>query len=220
MHTIRSRNPAIKVSAIFIALALMLLLTAPSSAQTIIEVAPGLYTAGIPSKEFEYYAAPESSGRQRQMNWCWAACIQMVLNFHGISVTQEQIVQRVFGTLVDAPAGPDVVLSALSGWGVTSRGKSAVVTATPFIFQGSEIVYDLAYHWPLIIGLRTPQAVGHACVLTAVSYSVNPYTNEPVFQSVVIRDPWPGRSSRIEMSWTEFYSRLTFIARVRVTEMN
>jgi len=69
-------------------------------AQTIIEMQPGLYCAGIPSKDFKYRAAPESSGRQRQTNWCWAASIQMVLNFHGVDVTQEEIVQRIFGTLL------------------------------------------------------------------------------------------------------------------------
>lgn len=203
---------------IILAAVLFWLLAGPVHAQTVVELRPGYYCAGIPSEEFEYYVAPETAGKQRQSNWCWAACIQMILNYHGVRVTQEQIVRRVFGTLVDSPAGPDAVLAALSGWAVTSKGKNVMISATPFIFSGSEIVYDLAYHWPLIIGLSTPDVLGHACVLTAVSYTVDPYSNQPIFQSVVIRDPWPGRQSRIEMPWMEFYRRLTFIARVRVSE--
>jgi len=93
-----------------------------------------------------------------------------------------------------------------------------MVSASPFIFDGSEIIYDLAYQQPLIIGLVMPDGSGHACVLTAVSYTLDPYNGQPIFQSVVIRDPWPSRPSRVEMSWMEFYSRLMFIARVRVTE--
>lgn len=194
------------------------LVTEHIPAQTVIQLSPGLYCAGIPSKEFEYFAAPETSGKQRQSNWCWAACIQMILNYHGVSVTQEQIVRRVFGNLIDLPAGPDVILATLTGWAVNSRGRNVIITATPFIFNGSEIIYDLAYHWPLIIGLTVPGSIGHACVLTAVTYEIDPYTNEPIFQSVVIRDPWPGHSSRTEISWMEFSQRLTFIARVRVAE--
>ena len=83
--------------------------------------------------------------------------------------------------------------------------------------RGSDIVADLAYHWPLIVGFKTNQGIGHACVLTAVCYTVNQYNNEPIFQSVVIRDPWPSSQSRNIMSWKQFVNTLIFIARVRVT---
>jgi len=32
---------------------------------------PGIWVAGIPSNEFEYFAAPQTDGHQRQSNWCW-----------------------------------------------------------------------------------------------------------------------------------------------------
>jgi hypothetical protein len=177
----------------------------------------GIYAAGIPSDDFEIRVAPQSSGRQRQMNWCWAASIQMILNYHGINVTQEEIVARVFGRLVDVPADAQTVLAALSGWGVTSNGSPVMISASPIIWKGSDIVSDLAYHQPLIVGFMMDGGISHACVLTAVSYLVDPYSNEPIFQGAVIRDPWPERRSRVEMSWAEFSSRLMFIARVRVT---
>jgi hypothetical protein len=213
------------ISAAVYALVILVLLTGAASAQSIgqmtpdiRQLSPGLYCAGIPSDEFVYKAAPESTGKQRMENWCWAACIQMILNFHGVKVTQEQIVTRMFGSTIDRPADASVILRALSGWAVTAKGKPVTISATQFVFNGSEIVSDLAYHQPLVVGLTTPNGIGHACVLTAVSYNVNQYNNEPIFQGVVIRDPWPGRSSRNEMGWNEFRSRLMFIARVRVTD--
>jgi hypothetical protein len=220
------KKPAIEAagsaaSRIFLVLVLLLIISLnhPLYAQNpdIRQIGPGLYAAGIPSDDFEFRTAPQSGGRQRQMNWCWAASIQMVLNYHGISVTQEEIVARVFGRLVDAPADAQTVLSALSGWGVTSNGTPVLISASPIVLQGSDIVSDLAYHQPLIVGFMTDGGISHACVLTAVSYTVNPYDNQPIFQGAVIRDPWPGRQSRVEMSWAEFSGRLMFIARVRVT---
>jgi len=201
-----------------IAAIIVMLLTGTVTAQDIRQLSPGLYCAGIPSDEFVYKAAPESSGRQRMTNWCWAASIQMILNFHGVKATQEEIVTRMFGSTIDKPADASVILSALSGWAVSANGKPVIISASPMIFKGSDIVADLAYHQPLVVGLTTPNGIGHACVLTAVSYSVDQYTNEPIFNSVVIRDPWPGKNSRNEISWSEFKSRLMFIARVRVTE--
>ncbi|GEM_PF-360638 len=197
---------------------IVILLTGTVLAQDIRQLSPGLYVAGIPSEEFVYKAAPESAGKQRMTNWCWAASIQMILNFHGVEATQEEIVTRMFGTTIDRPASADVILASLSGWAVSAKGKPVIISASPIVFKGSDIVADLAYHQPLVVGLKTPQGIGHACVLTAISYYVNQYNNEPIFNAVVIRDPWPGKSSRNEMSWSEFSNRLMFIARVRVTE--
>lgn len=179
---------------------------------------PNLFVAGVPSDAFEFYAAPEREGRQRQANWCWAACIQMTLNYHGLYVTQEQIVARVFGNLADAPAEPRVILAALSGWAPDARGRFSVVYADPYVWHGAQIIQDLAYRWPLIVGLARPGAIGHAYVLTAVVYSVGSY-GEPVLHRVVLRDPWPGSPSRVEMSWREFQARVQFAARVYVRRL-
>ena len=71
------------------------------------QLGPNYFSAGIFSGEFEFFAAPQQQGRQRQQNWCWAATTQMVLNYHGLYVTQEQVVARIFGKLVDSPAEPE-----------------------------------------------------------------------------------------------------------------
>lgn len=180
------------------------------------QLQPNLYVAGIPSEQFEYFASPNQQGRQRQANWCWAASVQMVLNYHGLFVSQEQVVQRIYGLQIDRPAGPDQILFALSGWAPDNRGRFSSIHATPYTVSGAQIVQDLANRWPLIVGLSNPNGgVGHAVVVSAVYYTVDP-ANNPIFQGVVIRDPWPESPSRQELTWAEFQSRLMFMAHVYV----
>lgn len=204
----------IKQVRLVLAFALCALLVPEFHAQSIERLGPNHFVAGIPSPEFEYFAAPRVQGRQRQANWCWAATVQMVLNYHGLYVSQEQIVHRIYGDLVDRPARPNQILQALTGWAPDVRGRFSSIYATPYVIRGSDIVRDLAARWPIIVGLHG-DPIGHAYVLTGVYYSVDPY-NEPVFDRVVLRDPWPASPSRQEMSWADFERRLRFTARVYV----
>ncbi|HEY9285353.1 MAG TPA: papain-like cysteine protease family protein [Pyrinomonadaceae bacterium] len=216
----RNKTAASLSPKIFAALALALLLAGSAAAAraqppSITQVAPGVWAAGIPSNEFEYFAAPQSVGRQRQQNWCWAACVQMVLNYRGVSVTQEQVVQRVFGGNIDAPGQPGQILGALTGWAFTFRGQRVMLTSSPFAFNGSEIVRDLAERWPIIVGVGDGRSTGHAYVLTAVTYTVDRF-NQPIFLTAILRDPWPGNQSRIEVPWEQFRRNWMFMARMRV----
>lgn len=179
-------------------------------------IGPGIWVAGIPSNEFEFFTAPQTDGLQRQSNWCWAACVQMVLNYRGVPVTQEQVVQRIFaGAVPNVPGQPNQILTALSGWAFTGNGQPVVLRSSPFAFDGSEIVRDLAERWPIVVGVNMGSS-GHAFVLTAVTYGVDPW-NRPIFRSAILRDPWPGNPSRIEVPWPQFQQRWMFMARMRVT---
>lgn len=193
-------------------LAIVLSIPASSSAE-IVQVGPGLFAAGVPSNQFQFFAAP-----QRMSNWCWAACVQMTLNYHGLFVSQEMVVQRIFGNQINQPGQPQMILAALSGWSADARGRFSAIHASPYVIRGSQIVGDLANRWPLIVGLRG-NPIGHAYVLTGVYYTVNQFNNEPIFQGVVLRDPWPGNPSRKEMTWAEFEQNLMFIARVSVSRL-
>ena len=181
----------------------------------IFDLGRGMYAAGVPSKEFDFFAAPRFEGRQRQQNWCWAACVQMTLNYHGLQMTQEDVIQRIFGAQVDAQGSPEMILEALSGWAPDERGRYSAIHASPYVKRGSDIVRDLAHRWPLIVGL-TERRGGHAYVLTAVEYTVDPRNNEPIFHGVVLRDPMPGRRSEVRLDWPTFERKLTFMARVSV----
>ncbi|HEV7448614.1 MAG TPA: papain-like cysteine protease family protein [Steroidobacteraceae bacterium] len=210
-----SRVGSCRVAALF---AIALASIASASRADIQQLGPNLFVAGVPSGQFDFFAAPAQAGRQRQANWCWAASVQMVLNYHGLFVAQEQIVQRIYGAQVDLPAQPDQILAALSGWAPDARGRYSAIYASPYTLSGSQIVQDLAYRWPLIAGLRNPNGGGHAVVVTAVYYSVDQWNN-PIFQRVVIRDPWPTNPSRQELSWEEFQQRVMFMAHVHVQRL-
>ena len=179
-----------------------------------VQLDQNLFAAGVLSEEFEFFAAPKDLGKQRQANWCWAASVQMVLNYHGLYITQEDIVERIFGSQIDKPGSADNILTALSGWAPDTRGRFSTIHAVPYVLSGSEIVQDLAYKWPLIVGLKG-EPIGHAYVLTAVFYGVD-WFNNPIFTKVVLRDPWPGSPSRVEMSWDDFQKQVMFVARVSV----
>lgn len=209
-----------RFAALLLAVAAAASAATPGKAQqpSIQAIGPGVWAAGIPSNEFEYFAAPETEGHQRQSNWCWAACVQMVLNYRGVPVTQEQVVERIFAGAVPNVAGqPNEILAALSGWAFTRNGQRVMLASSPFAFDGSEIVRDLADRWPIVVGVNMGNS-GHAYVMTAVTYEVDQW-NRPIFQTVVLRDPWPGNPSRIEVPWQQFQQRWMFMARMRVTPM-
>lgn len=192
----------------------------PAGADTVPLGDSGYWVAGVPSQEFVHFAAPESSGRQRMQNWCWAACIQMVLNYHGLYVDQQDIVERVFGVAADRPANGQQILAALSGWAPDTRGRRSAIYADSYHIDPGTVVNDLDKKWPLIVGLEGARgaATGHAYVLTAVYFSKDQY-GQPTIHRVVLRDPYPGYQSRIELDVNEFSQRLQFATRVFVERL-
>jgi hypothetical protein len=183
------------------------------------QIGTNQYVVGIPSDQFVTYAAPDSTGRQRSPNWCWAACIQMVLNYHGLKVTQEEIVSRVFGSAIDHPAGPEQIMSALHGWAPDSRGRYSSIVADSRNLTQQSVLEDLQYRWPLVVGLSGKGGqTGHAYVLTAAFYSLDNSGNPQIYK-VVLRNPWPHSPSKEEMSMQEFGQRCTFSTRIRVKRL-
>lgn len=182
------------------------------------QIGPNAYAAGVPGDQFVHFAAPEGAGRQRMNNWCWAACVQMVLNYHGLYVSQEQVVQRVFGQMVDQPAAPQQILAALQGWAPDARGRFSQIEADNRNLDPASVLQDLEYRWPLIVGLTGPGNTGHAYVMTAACYQLD-QQGYPQIYSVVLRDPYPTRQSRIEMPINEFLARCTFATRVHVRRL-
>ena len=135
------------------ALLFLLVFTGAGAADTVPLGDTGYFIAGIRTEEFVQFAAPESSGRQRMANWCWAACIQMVLNYHGLYVDQQDIVERVFGSAVDRPANGQQIMGALSGWAPDTRGRRSSIYADAYHLDAETVINDLDKKWPLIVGL-------------------------------------------------------------------
>jgi hypothetical protein len=186
---------------------------------SVIKYSNNYYSAGVNSQTFNYIA---SIGKQRADNWCWAACTQMVLNYHGLYVTQEQIVKKCFGGLYNAPGGTLEMFTALNGWAYNTRGGVSNIYTNNYPTNANEIQSLLANDWPLIVGLNYGTDVGHAYVLTAIYYSLSydAYGNLIVIpDKVVLRDPWPYNNSRQEMSWAEFSTYVVSVYKVWVVDV-
>lgn len=205
-------------------LAILFLFQATSHSQSCVQEGTNYFTCGVPTEEFEYMQATSvNGGDQIQSNWCWAACVQMVLNYHGLLVSQMDVVTRIYGS-VDAnePANEEQILYALSGWAPDLRGSFSAIHAYGGGTTIDEIVNGLSGKWPLIVGLSNPNGgVGHAYVLTAISFSYlyDYYGNVIGYlpDKVVLRDPWPDNESRQEWSWTDFANRQFMIVKTWVT---
>ena len=154
---------------------------------------------GIPSNLMNQYFT-----NQRSMQWCWAACIQMVFSRFGLSVQQEAIVRRTYGTdpqgkLPDKPGDALSVTLNLNNWGIDAAGKKYTVKAR--YGAGAPpceaILGELAAGYPVILGFNTG-LIGHAVVCTGASYILAEKTDPngqartvPVIQNIVVRDPFP-----------------------------
>jgi hypothetical protein len=142
----------------------------------------------------------------------------MTLKMAGIRVTQEQVVERIYGGDIDKGGTPEDIMNALTGWAPTISGKTAELHPQP-LNNDAEMIDDLSLGWPLIVGLKNPDGSGHAEVITAITYNVRP-DNTPIFRSAVLRDPWPYNPSREEISWSEFVDRRNFVIRNHITYPN
>ena len=167
------------------------------------------WAVGVRTDRFNYYVA-----KQKKTNWCWAATIQMVIGFHGIRVGQEQIVRYVKGHLANQRAVGPEILKGLNFVFTDNTGRKFRGWTSEYIRTDKELIDDLGYRWPLIVGLRNPTLGGHAYVLTGV-YFYGHWTRPRIY-AVVLRDPWPTNPSRLVMRWDHFRRRLMFYARIRV----
>lgn len=164
--------------------------------------------AGITRKEFAPFVA-----LQALRNWCWAACTQMVLGFHGVDVTQEEVVRRINGESVDKPANDDEILEALSGWAFDYRGRRVAIESTTMVFGDDEIIDDLDNRCPLLVGLHGMRQTGHLYVLTAVEYWEDRRGRRRCVTAYLVD---PDSTAPVVMSWGELRHLLGMIARVRV----
>ncbi len=143
---------------------------------------------GIPAARFQSVAASQAKDE-----WCWAASIQMVLNWHGVAVKQKDVVQRIYGKTIDAAATEGAVTEALSGTAYTRSGQqvniySAYRRGAP---DPNVLMREMGKQHPILITFRTGKNRLHAVVITAAEYL--PTRSGPVVTSLLIRDPSPTR---------------------------
>lgn len=189
------------------------------------ELAPGVFISGVPTSTFLLRSDPDMDGRQRQSQWCWAATIQMVVNFHGVDLEQEDIVLRAYGYLRDRPATQAEITSVIHDWQLIDRHGDSwqlKVDASDRV-DAVAFIEDLHFNQPLIAGLQNvaddPSKGGHAFVMSSISYRLDARGLIYPFE-VSLRDPWPDNPSQSTISWQEFLSRYMFHVRVRALPIN
>lgn len=167
-------------------------------------MAPSAQYTGIPTETMQYFAAS-----QHNSQWCWAAAIQMVLNYNGVDIAQEQIVARTYG--VDAAGnlpnwGGDFerITGNLNNWSIDNQGRAYVVSASfghgaP---PASYLLSELSARRPVIVGYASGPASAHAVIVTAASWT--PSVNGPMVQTLVVRDPWPSEQNLANRGRVEY----------------
>jgi len=141
---------------------------------------------GIPTERMSNYAA-----EQIGQNWCWAACIQMVLSVKGIKCDQATVVKRTFCSTVDLPGGPSHIAKNLSGWFDVPSGE--ILLAPSHIIGPPQpgLLYSyLESGTPVILAIPNPGFnIGHAVVATGAVFKITESELELI--EVIVRDPDP-----------------------------
>lgn len=158
-------------------------------------LAPTRYFAGIKSDIMDSVYA-----KQNDTNWCWAACIEMIAKYNGVNISQEYFVHSYcgvtqYGRLKNCPAPVDIITSnlnwcAYTGWNrkKTHCIKTSVHFGKPNV---DTLIALLKINKPVIIAYNTGSDVGHAVVLTGISYDDGIFGKE--LNYIVVRDPANGK---------------------------
>ena len=174
-------------------------------------------TVGIPSVNVQ-------GAGQLCRYWCWAACIQSLFATTGYIISdQQRIVQALFGrrdVCATAP-GAEVIRTINRDW-QADDGRWVRAWAQPlldltlglrndFIAQG--VAQDLANGFPLING-----ALGHATLLTAMTYLTDRAGASKGILDITVRDPWVpvGQPAAPRSLSAEELQSTFFVAQVRV----
>lgn len=159
---------------------------------------------GLPSGKMNI-----SYAEQNKSQWCWAASIQMILSCYGVSISQEEVVKRSYGSYEDGklpnwPGSFQTITANLNNWSIDDRGKFYKVTSSLGVGPPtpSILVEELQNQHPVLLAYMNTPNSGHAVVATGASYT--PSYFGPVVQTVIVRDPLPSASNRATMGKVEY----------------
>ena len=132
---------------------------------------------------------------QKQSEWCWAACIQMITNLYGADLTQDEVVARTYGPGVNRAGTLEVITANLNASGTTRRGRRYDIRSTMLDSDllPAVLVAELSAGRPVLLGCEAGGS-GHAVVCTAVTYQGD--AGRPRISVLTVRDPWPSESNR------------------------
>jgi hypothetical protein len=195
---------------------ILLCLPLSAKAQQVRQIGANLFEVGVNQNEINYlFSTNANAGKQIQSQWCWAASIQMVLNYHGLQVKQAQLVEKLFGgRQVNQAVNANQILSALRGWHPNSDGQLQQVFSQEIAFSELAIITALSYKWPLLAGLNNGNS-GHAMVLIGARYSIAPDGHIQISQLSFI-DPLPTAPPIVQLSGNAFRQKCTALIKILV----
>lgn len=147
---------------------------------------PGHYIIGVSFESRNKFLATAES--QQKSCWCWAACIQAVLSFYGLNISQGEIVSCVFGAKFNAPGSVEEMTRAISSvkfegdWKLESEPANSPTEIFKFAKNGRYVVVGLFEE-------NADAQIGHAYVLLGLICNSN---NQVV--EVRLWNPWPNES--------------------------
>lgn len=133
---------------------------------------------------------------QEKENWCWAACIQIILRYNGQYVSQSDIAAKVFGENLNRTASANQIESAFDGWqGYTVHSYQSK--------KSRYFIDEISSGHPLIIGMGE-----HAYLLTHIYYKRTSNGLLHPFKVILI-NPYLGKEEVVD--WNKFYQTLNTI---------
>lgn len=133
---------------------------------------------------------------QEKENWCWAACVQMILRYNSQYVSQSDIAARVFGDSFNRTASGNQIESAFDGW----RGYSVYSSQSK---KYRYFIDEISSGHPLIIGIGE-----HAYLLTHIYYKKTSNGLLHPFKAILIN---PSLGKEEGLDWDKFYQTLNTI---------
>jgi hypothetical protein len=130
---------------------------------------PSTIPTGAPSAGVAQLVPPLPMVLQRAEEWCWAACLQMVLNRSGVNVQQCDVVNKVFNETIccatpedeacNQPVDPADIVSAYE-----KCGRHAQLITSPIRFE--DLQDEIAVRGrPVEVGMAWAGVGGHVAMV-------------------------------------------------------
>ncbi len=160
------------------------------------------YFAGFDANSYEYRWFQK---KQKQSNWCWAACLQMILRTHDIKVSQKELVKQAFNDVVNRKLHSADIVSTFNDRRYKSSSNDSIyrLYVRRKYCTERELINHLHSQRPLMVGLENYQDGGHAYVLRAIYFTQDIRGNIWI-DKVILVDPSPSENFIREMEWSEF----------------
>jgi ABC-type bacteriocin/lantibiotic exporter with double-glycine peptidase domain len=119
---------------------------------------------------FEFYEA-----QQQTPVWCWAACIQMILNHSDVTWSQPDIVAAVKGYPKYEAGSDREIVGFLNSWGFDYDGRrwQARCLSFPGAPRPDWVVNELKEDRPIILSYQTGPSMKHVVILHKAEFGVD-----------------------------------------------